>query len=393
VPLDVVQPGVVKMVAGIIRQNPRISGILLECSELPAYADALRASTGLPVWDAITASDFYISGFKDNPRFGVDDWQAEWDEEQEGYEFGQHLIKKEKELLINKGAAKKAAAKPKSKAAASKIKKLRKKQSPILGVLRLDYNYPPSAGDVDCPGSYGYDVIFRCVPGLTFEMAQQGMMTYQVQQQFVQAIDWLEKKGVCGIMGDCGFMMAFQPLARDVANVPVFMSSMVQSPMISVAFDKYDKILILTANGKTLKPQKNILMKECGFDVDDTRFLIEGCEDVPGFDAVARGEKVDIERVTPGVIKKVENLLSMQPNIRAILLECTELPPYADALRQTTGLPVWDAITCADFFISCCKDNPRFGLNQWQNDWDGQIEEYSFGQNLNEKQRSRLRNI
>ena len=32
-------------------------------------------------------------------------------------------------------------------------------------------------------------------------------------------------------------------------------------------------------------------------------------------------------------------------NIRAILLECTELPPYADALRYHTGLPVWDAIT------------------------------------------------
>ena len=31
--------------------------------------------------------------------------------------------------------------------------------------------------------------------------------------------------------------------------------------------------------------------------------------------------------------------------IRAILLECTELPPYADALRYHTGLPVWDAIT------------------------------------------------
>lgn len=34
-------------------------------------------------------------------------------------------------------------------------------------------------------------------------------------------------------------------------------------------------------------------------------------------------------------------------NIRGILLECTELPPYADALRYHTGLPVWDSITAA----------------------------------------------
>ena len=37
--------------------------------------------------------------------------------------------------------------------------------------------------------------------------------------------------------------------------------------------------------------------------------------------------------------------------IRAILLECTELPPYADALRFETALPVYDAITCADMFV------------------------------------------
>ena len=28
------------------------------------------------------------------------------------------------------------------------------------------------------------------------------------------------------------------------------------------------------------------------------------------------------------------------------------MPPYADALRDETGLPVFDAITNADFFIS-----------------------------------------
>merc|ERR1719326_2273183 len=113
-------------------------------------------------------------------------------------------------------------------------------------------------------------------------------MSYQVQKEFDRAIRYLEEKGVCGITGDCGFMMAFQPLAREIATVPVFMSSMVQCPMISVAFDKYDKVLILTANSETLKPQKDTLLNACGFDVDDTRFLIRGCQDVPGFDAVAK---------------------------------------------------------------------------------------------------------
>mmetsp|Transcript_84252 Transcript_84252/g.247135 ORF Transcript_84252/g.247135 Transcript_84252/m.247135 type:complete len:446 (+) Transcript_84252:114-1451(+) len=275
-------------------------------------------------------------------------------------------------------------------AGASKEKKLKK--NPSLGVVRLDYKYPPAEGDIDCPASYGYDVFYRVCPGLTFDMAQDGHFTEAVEREFAEAIKYLEMRGVSAITGDCGFMMAFQPIASEIASVPVFMSSMVQCPMVSVAFDKYDKIIILTANSKTLKPQKETLLSRCGFDVDDARFIIYGCQDVPGFDAVDKGEKVDVEYVTPGMVKMTKDILKKDPTIRAIVLECTELPPYADALRKSTGLPVFDAITCADFFISARKDNPRFGLNQWQNDWDGVVNEYELGGNLSADQRGRLQN-
>lgn len=384
VPVEKVQPHMVKMTMDMLKRYPKINAILLECTELPAYADALRAATGLSVWDAITAADFYINACKDNPRFGINDWQQDWDGEVDEYSFGDNLSTKDKEQLKNK-IKKKAEAKanPKAKAkAAQNAKKLAKKQAPILGVVRLDYNYPPAAGDIDCPGSFGYDVLYRCVPGLTFAMAQSGRMTEPVRREFVKAIGYLEQKGVAGITGDCGFMMAFQPIAAEVATCPVFMSSMVQCPMISVAFDKYDKVAILTANSKTLAPQKEVLLSGCGFDVDDDRFIIIGCQDIPGFDAVAKGEKVDVEFVTPGMVKMFQEQLDKNPSIRAICLECTELPPYADALRKEFGMPVFDAITCADFFISARQDNPRFGLNEWQCPWDGTVEEYVLGQNL-----------
>merc|ERR1719460_664476 len=225
----------------------------------------------------------------------------EWDGEHETYHFGDNLSTKDKEAVVTIGGTAGAALpnkpKPSKKAIEKTKKKLSRKQHPTLGVVRLDYNYPPAAGDIDCPGSYGYDVIFRCVPGLTFEMAQAGKMTMEVLKEFKLAVKWLESQGASGITGDCGFMMAFQPIARDVASVPVFMSSMVQCPMVSLAYDKFDKVLILTANSKTLKPQKDVLLSHCGFNVDDDRFIIIGLQDVPGFDAVEKGEKVDVERV------------------------------------------------------------------------------------------------
>jgi hypothetical protein len=90
-----------------------------------------------------------------------------------------------------------------------------------------------------------------------------------------------------------------------------------------------------------------------------------GCEDVEGFEAVALGEKVDTKKVEPGIVKKALATLKEHPEARAFLLECTELPPYSDAIRHATGIPVFDAITGCDFFISSCVDNARFGENDW----------------------------
>ena len=58
----------------------------------------------------------------------------------------------------------------------------------VLGVIRLDYDYPPIPGDVDCPDSFSYDVIYRTVPGLTFEMAQSGR--YEKYKKIQLKITW-----------------------------------------------------------------------------------------------------------------------------------------------------------------------------------------------------------
>ena len=81
----------------------------------------------------------------------------------------------------------------------------------------------------------------------------------------------------------------------------------------------------------------------------------------------------------------------MYPQTRAILLECTELPPYSDAIRHATGLPVFDAITNSDFFMMGFQDNKRFGID-FMKKWDGKQAEYKFGHELNAKDRAKLVN-
>ena len=137
---------------------------------------------------------------------------------------------------------------------------------------------------------------------------------------------------------------------------------------------------------------RDLIRVECGVDTQDQRYHIVGCEDVDGFEAVAFGEKVDTKKVEPGVVKKAMEALEMFPDSRAFLLECTELPPYSDAIRFKTGLPVFDAITGCNFFIGGFQNDVKFGLENWQCEWDGTKDEYDFGDNLADDEKEALIN-
>ncbi|XP_067034912.1 uncharacterized protein [Acropora muricata] len=270
----------------------------------------------------------------------------------------------------------------------------KKAAAACLGVIRLDYDYPPAPGDIDHPDSFNCDVYYKVVPGLTFEMCQKGKMTDDVEKRFKQSIKWLVKeKKVNGITGDCGFMMNFQSIARQITKIPIFMSSLCQLPAVTCGYAETEQMIIMTANGKSLEPMRDLIRDECGVDTQDKRYNIVGCEDVPHFgQAVANGDKVNTKNATPGIVKKAVEALKKYPKSRAFLLECTELPPYSDAIRFHTGLPVYDSITACHFFISGHKDNPRFGLDNWQDEFDEEQEDYQYGDNLTKKEKAALVN-
>ena len=150
------------------------------------------------------------------------------------------------------------------------------------------------------------------------------------------------------------------------------MSSLCMAPTVAAAYAKDELIAIFTANGNSLEPMRKLIKDECGIDPHDKRFVVVGCQDVPIFGkAVAEGLKVDWEAVTPHMVKLAQDTVKANPDLRAIIFECTELPPYSDAVREATGLPVFDSITTSNAFIASMQDNSRFGANDWQKNWDG----------------------
>lgn len=112
----------------------------------------------------------------------------------------------------------------------------------------------------------------------------------------------------------------------------------------------------------------------------------------PCFEAVALGEKVDTEKVTPGVVRLAKHLLDGNPKISAFLFECTQMPQYCDAVRFATGKPVYDAITNANMVIDGFQDNPPFGLQDWRVTFDNMPSEFNFSMYLSaeEKEQDKL---
>lgn len=263
-------------------------------------------------------------------------------------------------------------------------------KNPTLGILRLDYDYPPSPGDIDCPKTFNYDVKYRVIPELTFEMCQTGKLSENVIQNCIAAVKYLDSQNVSAITGDCGFMINIQDIILQYTEKPVFLSSLVQIPTLIHILNDKEKIAIFTANSETLIPVMNKFKNNWKINADDQKFLIVGCQDVPGFEAVAKGEKVDVDKVTPGIVKKAQMVIKKDKNVKCILLECTELPPYADALRLELGIPVFDAITNCDSFMSGFLDNKNFGLNDWQSEFEGSNQDYNFGEELDKKDAKKL---
>ena len=72
------------------------------------------------------------------------------------------------------------------------------------------------------------------------------------------------------------------------------------------------------------------------------------------FPEVAQGLPVNGSYVAPHVLRLAQHALDRHAStpapVRALLLECTELPPYTGLLRASLSprVPVWDAVSLMD---------------------------------------------
>jgi aspartate/glutamate racemase len=218
-----------------------------------------------------------------------------------------------------------------------------------IGIILMESFMPFPPG---CPGNastFSFPVRYEVVRGANMErLVYQG--DPDLLQPFIEAGRKLLKEGVKAITGNCGFMVLYHDLMAKAFPVPVFMSSLLQLPFVHRLLRPGEKIGIITANAKTLT-EKHLHAATGGIDVP---VVVAGMEDQPHFYDAIHAEKgyLDFEKVEQEVVLATQRLVEENDNVKAILFECTDLPPYAAAVQEAVRLPVFDFSTLVNHVFS-----------------------------------------
>ena len=106
-----------------------------------------------------------------------------------------------------------------------------------------------------------------------------------------------------------------------MTNKPVFMSPLVQLPLLALTYAPQDQFIIMTSNSHKLHRLNCLMNTIVAKDID--RYHILGCENIDGFEAVVTGQKVDNDKVEPGIVAVAKQARAEFPKARAFLFECT----------------------------------------------------------------------
>lgn len=206
----------------------------------------------------------------------------------------------------------------------------------FLGVLMLDTRFPRPPGDVGNPDTYaraGIPVRFVTVQGASpRKIVQEADPSFL--QPFVDAAVALAAEGASMISTSCGFLAKYQSVLQAAVPVPVVTSSLLQCRGL-------DRVGIVTFDAQSLSRD---ILDSVGVPADA---VVEGL--TPGCEMHARilenNTVMDLAQVEDNVVDAAKRLTARAPALRHIVLECTNMPPYREAVARATGLPVHDIET------------------------------------------------
>jgi hypothetical protein len=223
----------------------------------------------------------------------------------------------------------------------------------FLGVLMLDTRFPRPVGDIGNPETFaraGIPVRYAIVKGASPQRVVRDADP-ALLQPFLEAAVILEQEGASLVTTSCGFLAAWQDALSRSVRVPVITSSLLQVKRCA-------RPGIVTIAPAALTPA---VLEGGGVPAGTP---VEGVAPDGEFSRriLADDTTLDVELAAQDVVRAAVALTQRHPALTDIVLECTNMPPYRDAVARATGLPVHDIETLLLRQWACLARGNAFGI-------------------------------
>jgi hypothetical protein len=211
-----------------------------------------------------------------------------------------------------------------------------------IGVLCLQTTFTKIPGHIRNPDTFGFPVRYRVVEGATprrlVAEADPALLL-----PFVEAARDLQAQGVAAVTGACGFLVLFQRELAAAVDVPLYSSSLIQLPMVARMIRPDRRVGLLVADREALTPRHL-----AAIGGESVPVCVAGMAGRPEFREVmleGRRDELDAARLEAEVLAEVDRLARDHPDLGALVVECTDLVPFAHVIQARLRVPVFDIVT------------------------------------------------
>lgn len=214
-----------------------------------------------------------------------------------------------------------------------------------VGILMLETQFPRIPGDIGNALSWPFPVQYKVVLGATPDSVVRGDPTTRLAD-FIAAGRELVALGCDGIATNCGFLALLQAEMAAALGVPVATSALMQAPLIAATLPPGRHVAILTISAATLSPQH----LAAAAVAPDTPVVGTNPDGAFTSGILGDARSIDFAACRQDMLDAAADLVAQYPRTGAILLECTNMVPYAADVRAHTGLPVFSIHSYISWF-------------------------------------------
>jgi hypothetical protein len=212
-----------------------------------------------------------------------------------------------------------------------------------LGILMLDTRFPRLPGDVGNAETWPFPVHYSVVSGADPARIMGPDPDPTLLVPFVDAARELERLGVRAITTSCGFLAVFQRELQEAVGIPVLTSALLQVPFAARVIGPERRVTIVTERPNLTERHFN----GAGWSTKEIPAAVTAMPPGAVFPTVFidNNETADAAVLENEMVELATRAVREHPDTGALVLECTNFVPFANAMRRATGLPVYDLYT------------------------------------------------